>query len=108
MTHAVRTGLRSRLAALVVAGAVALVGVGSAFAADDTPSRAGYCMGTKFLDLVYGQPLVDPEYEGAVLAWYVAGKGLTCDAPPEGYIAFTTAADELGVPGGLYAYWVPD
>lgn len=105
-----RIGLRSRLVAVLAAGAVALAAVGSAMAADEDsapPARAGYCLGAEFLDLVFGQPLVDPQYEGAVLAWFVDGVGLTCDPPPPEYVAFTTAPDEAGVPGKLYAYWVP-
>jgi hypothetical protein len=103
-----RTSLRSRLLALVATGVVALVGAGSAVAADDAPlPRVGYCMGTKFVNLALGQPGVDPMYEGAVLARYVEGKGITCNAPPAGWVAFTTAPDEFGVPGRLYTYWVP-
>jgi hypothetical protein len=101
----------SSLAALVGVVTLALVGAGTAAAADPNPGdvdhRAAYCLGSRFLDLVYKQPELDKTYEGAVLAWYVQGKGLTCDAPPPGYVAFTTAPDEFGIPGQLYAWWVP-
>jgi hypothetical protein len=108
MERLVRTGLRARLVALVAAAVAALVGAGSAFAADDAPlPRVGYCTGTEFVNLALGQPRVDPMYEGAVLAWYVAGKGITCNPPPAGYVTHTTAPDEFGVPGRLYTYWEP-
>jgi hypothetical protein len=91
--------------------AVGLVGAGDALAADpgvgDRDHRAAYCLNGTFLDLEYRQPDVDPRYGGAVLAWYVQGIGLTCDPPPAGYVAFTTAPDEYGIPGQLYAWWVP-
>lgn len=96
------------LLGLVVAAAAVLGGAGSAVAAGDAPlPRVGYCLDGKFLNLELGQPSVDPTYEDAVLAWYVHGRGITCAAPPAGYVAFETAPDELGVPGRLYAYWVP-
>ena len=83
-------------------------GAGSALAAGDAAlPRVGYCMEGKFLNLELGQPKLDPMYEGAVLAWYVDGRGITCAAPPSGWVAFETAPDEFGVPGRLYAYWVP-
>jgi hypothetical protein len=98
----------ARLVTLVVTGVVALVAAGSALAANAQGlPRAGYCLHGKFLNLVLGQPSADPMYEDAVLAWYVKGVGITCAAPPAGYVAFETAPDEFGVPGRLYAYWVP-
>jgi hypothetical protein len=47
------------------------------------PNRGGYCLNGKFLDLLYGQAAFDPTYQGATPAYYVEGKGLTCD-PPNG------------------------
>jgi hypothetical protein len=106
--HRRRARFQLRLAMLVVTGIVALSAAGSALAAADPGlPRAGYCMDGKFLNLVLGQPSADPMYEDAVLAWYVEGRGITCAAPPAGYVAFETAPDEFGVPGRLYAYWVP-
>jgi len=100
--------LRAGLVALVAAGAVALAGAGSALAAGEAPlPRVGYCLEGKFLNLELGQPSADSAYEGAVLARYVDGRGITCAAPPAGYVLAGTAPDEYGVPGRLYAYWVP-
>ena len=42
-------------------------------------NRLGYCLGGRFLDLIAGQPDVDPLYKGASLAPFVRGKGITCD-----------------------------
>jgi hypothetical protein len=90
-----------------VTGALALVGAGSALAAEAPLPRVGYCLEGKFLNLELGQPETDPAYTGAVLARYVDGRGITCAAPPAGYVLAGTAPDEYGVPGRLYAYWVP-
>jgi hypothetical protein len=62
-------------------------------------NRAGYCSapgdtapdGTPiapgtFLNLLAGQPETDAHYTGAALAAYVEGVGITCDAPPSGYV----------------------
>jgi hypothetical protein len=99
----------ARLMALAATGVVALAGAGSALAANDEAPlpRVGYCLEGTFVNLALGQPLVDPMYEGAVVANYVAGVGLTCKAPPPGYVTVTTAPDEFGVPGRLYLYWQP-
>jgi hypothetical protein len=110
MDRLLRGGLRVKLVALVAAGVAALVVSGSALAADHAPlPRVGYCLDGEFVNLALGQPKVDLTYEGAVLANYVAGVGLTCKAPPAGYVTVTTAPDEFGVPGRLYLYWqAPD
>lgn len=64
------------------------------------PDRAGYCAAAgdtsgltnapipagAFLDLIWGQPDTDAHYAGATLAIFVAGDGITCDAPPAGYV----------------------
>lgn len=80
--------------------------------------RAGYCSapgdtdetgaplqpGT-FLDLTVGAPAVDGHYTGAVPANFVAGVGLTCSAPPAGYVR-DGFADGGGTPGsGIYPYY---
>ncbi|HEX5585045.1 hypothetical protein [Gaiella sp.] len=110
MDRLLRGGLRVKLVALVAAGVAALVVSGSALAGDHAPlPRVGYCLDGDFVNLALGQPKVDLTYEGAVLANYVAGVGLTCKAPPAGYVTVTTAPDEFGVPGRLYLYWqAPD
>ncbi|MDH4178485.1 MAG: hypothetical protein OEV72_12995 [Thermoleophilia bacterium] len=94
----------SRLAVLVGAVVIGLVGTGTAFAQEE---RVGYCLKGEFLNLVRGQPSADPQYDGWEYAWYVDGKGITCDAPPAGWVATTTAPDELGVPGNTYAWYRP-
>ena len=80
---------------------------------NDQASRAGYCSAVgdtnpftgeayapgTFLDLVYGQPSTDPHWANATLANYVAGTGLTCDAPPPGYVLSGT--------NGPYPNWSP-
>ncbi|MCZ7588881.1 MAG: hypothetical protein M5U27_08540 [Gaiella sp.] len=98
-----------RLVVLGTVGVVALAGAGSALAADNPAPlpRVGYCLSGKFVNLALGQPLVDPMYEGAVVANYIKGVGITCKAPPPGWVSVTTAPDEFGVPGRLYPYWVP-
>jgi hypothetical protein len=69
-------------------------------ATTSTLNRSGYCAGVgdsnpftgqpilpgAFLDLVRGHPASDPRYQGATPALFVAGKGITCDAPPAGYV----------------------
>jgi hypothetical protein len=45
------------------------------------PNRGGYCLDGRFLDLLYGQAAYDAAYKGATPAYYVEGKGLTCDPP---------------------------
>ena len=62
--------------------------------------RSGYCAGAgdyngltgapiapgTFLDLVTGQPDLDPAYRGATPASYLEDAGITCDPPPAGYV----------------------
>jgi hypothetical protein len=80
--------------------------------------RAAYCAGTgntapdgspltagSFLDLRLDQPSKDGHYAGATLARFVEGKGLTCDAPPAGFVQDGLAGDAQHVPSGLYAYF---
>jgi hypothetical protein len=82
-------------------------------------NRAGYCAVTGnttpagepiraglFLELKLGQPGWDYHYAGAVPANYVEGMGITCSAPPAGYTLQGTAPESLGVPGGVYPYYV--
>jgi hypothetical protein len=58
-----------------------------------------------FLNLRTGQPAKDAHYAGATLARFVEGTGLTCDAPPAGYVQKGFAGDAQHVPDGLYAYF---
>jgi hypothetical protein len=70
-------------------------------AEDGTPLQPG-----TFLDLTVGAPSVDGHYAGAVPANFVAGVGLTCSAPPVGYVR-RGFADGGGRPGGgMYPYYV--
>jgi hypothetical protein len=65
-----------------------------------TTSRVGYCLNGKFVDLVSGQPDVDAKYAGATPARWIAGKGITCDAPPAGYT--------LKGKNGPYEFYAPN
>jgi hypothetical protein len=68
---------------------------------DGTPLQPG-----TFLDLTIGAPAVDGHYAGAVFANFIAGVGLTCSAPPGGYVR-QGFADGGGVPAsGPYPYYV--
>jgi hypothetical protein len=60
-----------------------------------------------FLDLKANQPLKDPNYKGAVPAIYVEGKGLTCDAPPAGYVLDGLAGEDKHVSADFYPYYRP-
>lgn len=93
-----------QLAAVGVGVTLALATTGTARSAG---ARVAYCLDGKFLNLEYNQPDTDLAYKGATLARYVKLVGLTCRPAPAGWVTKTTAADELGVPGGLYAYWAP-
>lgn len=79
------------------------------------PSHDGYCTkepftrldGTKglFADLEFGQPSVDPAWQGATPAFYEQGKGETCviDA---GYVAVAgVTVNSLGESGGVHPYY---
>jgi hypothetical protein len=70
-------------------------------------NRAGYCSAPgnasnghelapgSFLDLVVGQPSVDPQYAGATTARWIDGLGITCDNVPAG---FTEQGSKDGYP----------
>jgi hypothetical protein len=60
-----------------------------------------------FLTLIANQPRTDPHYSGAYPAIFVQGIGITCSAPPAGYVQDGFAPESLHVPGNVYAYWVP-
>jgi hypothetical protein len=59
-----------------------------------------------FLNLVADQPKTDPAYAGATTAIFVQDRGITCDAPPPGYVEQGFAPESLHVPGNVYRYWV--
>jgi hypothetical protein len=59
-----------------------------------------------FLDLIVGAPLHDVHYAGAIPANFVEGSGLTCSAPPAGYVRRGFASDQQHVIGGIYPYYV--
>jgi hypothetical protein len=83
-------------------------------------AHAGYCSvpgnlstgGTPlqpgtFLDLVVGEPESNGRYAGAAPANFVQGVGLTCSAPPPGYIRDGFAGDEHHVMPGIHPYYRP-
>jgi hypothetical protein len=70
-------------------------------------ARIGYCVHGQFLDLFAGQPRQNPAYKGATVANFVAGKGLTCDPPPPGFVRRGFATEAMHVPPGTYPYYAP-
>jgi hypothetical protein len=70
--------------------------------ADGTPLQQG-----TFLDLFVGDPGSNGRYAGAVPANFVEGLGLTCSAPPPGYIHDGFAGDEHHVTPGIHPYYRP-
>ena len=70
--------------------------------ADGTPLQPG-----TFLNLVVGEPESNVNYAGAGAANFVEGVGLTCSAPPPGYIRDGFAGDEHHVTPGIYPYYRP-
>jgi hypothetical protein len=87
-------------------------------ASDYSGPRDGYCAAPGdtwangqpispgwFLDLVLGQPDTDPHYVGATPANFVDGIGLTCNAPPPGYVASGKATADQHVPAGTNPYF---
>ncbi len=86
----------------------------------DHTARAGYCSvpgntnvdgsalqpGT-YLDLIVGEPTRNGRYSGAVPANFIHGIGLTCSAPPPGYVRRGLATVAQNVRAGIYPYYVP-
>jgi hypothetical protein len=70
-------------------------------------TRAGYCLGGRFLDLVSDQPTTDAAYFGATPAIFVAGLGITCDPPPADYARSGFAGAERHVRAGLHPLYLP-
>jgi hypothetical protein len=83
------------------------------------PAKVGYCSvagntlpdGTKlppntFIPLNPGQPDYDDHYTGAVPANYIEGVGITCDAPPAGFVRMGFADNDM-VPKDTYPYYGP-
>jgi hypothetical protein len=68
-------------------------------------SHFGYCLDGVFIELSPNQPALDPRYKNAVPANYIAGQGITCSAPPPGYVRDGFATADLGVPPGIYPYY---
>jgi hypothetical protein len=77
-------------------------------AADERPSRPsiGWCVGPNYVELPVGLDPAGP-IAGAVHARFVLGTGLTCAAPPAGYVRRGFAGVDLGVPAGTYPLFVP-
>ena len=72
-----------------------------------TPSRVGYCIGHRFLNLTFRQPEFDWAVHEATPAAFVQGRGLGCDDPPPGFVRRGLAPARLGVPEDVYPYYVP-
>jgi hypothetical protein len=71
---------------------------------DGTPVAPGAA-----LNLLLGQPALDPNYADATPAFYIPGIGLTC-APPAGASALANApavdsTGDPGNPGSIYPEW---
>lgn len=64
------------------------------------PVRAGYCNGGIFLNLMLGQPAVDPPYARVTPASYFRGIGITCAPLPAGYVYTGAFVNSAGVAGG--------
>jgi hypothetical protein len=70
------------------------------------PDRAGYCTTTgQFVELVINQHMFDPFWSGKIAhpAFYVAGKGITCD-PPFG-LSYHGSYAGPDAPPGIYPYY---
>jgi hypothetical protein len=63
------------------------------------PAQLAYCVGGSFQMLAAGMS------KGAPLAHVVAGKGLTCDPPPAGYVRKGLAPPEYSVPENTYTLY---
>jgi hypothetical protein len=61
-----------------------------------TPERAGYCLNGRFVNLLRGQPAVDPTYAGATPAFFYQGLGLSCDRLP-GYSLTGAIVNGVGI-----------
>lgn len=69
------------------------------------PSRVGYCLQGQFLDLQQGEPQRDRRFNGATVASFIQGQGITCSPPPPGFIRRGYATANMGVPAGIYPYY---
>jgi hypothetical protein len=121
-TSAVRTARWYAIGSLILVGGVTFA-AGVAYAnvhAGDSLAfvRAAYCSvpgntddnGTPiapgtFLDLIVGTPSVVAHYAGAVPANFFEGIGLTCSAPPAGYVRDGDADGAGRVGDGVYPYY---
>ena len=90
---------------IMLNGILYLPGVDAPVTAGSSPSHTGYCMpigqeryragdGTfgRFVDLFDGQPNFDPLYAGAKPAYFLQGKGISCEVPA-GYVPTTQTVD---------------
>ena len=69
----------------------------------DSRPKIGWCLGSNYVDIAIGL-VPDPGTPHSV-ANFVQGIGLTCSAPPAGYVRRGLASPELGVRGGVYPYY---
>jgi hypothetical protein len=98
---------RRLLGTLTVADTPRLPGrVGYCSAVGDTDPTTGKAIAAgTFVNLLGGQPSIDPHYAGATAASFVEGKGITCDPPPIGYALSGFAGETQHVPPGFYRYY---
>jgi hypothetical protein len=68
--------------------------------------NVGWCVGTNFVTLPQGLVPVGA-FHGGRKAWFVAGQGVTCAAPPDRYKRRGFAPASLGVPDGTYVHYAP-
>ena len=68
--------------------------------------NVGWCVGSNYVELPTGLDPAGP-IAGAVHARFVLGTGVTCTAPPAGFVRRGFAGADLGVPSDTYPLFVP-
>jgi hypothetical protein len=64
-----------------------------------------YCLYGRELRLLPHEPTSNLMSREGSLAVFIAGKGLSCRPPPQGYVQEAFATLDMHVPGGLYKYF---
>lgn len=70
-----------------------------------TPREVVYCLNGRELRLLPRETTSDVLSREGSLAVFVAGEGLSCHPPPQGYVQEGFATVDMHVPGGLYQYF---